>query len=46
LVDHIAELFYNIKKQKPHNMFEDLLNSFFAPSPANNALASDNNALD
>jgi len=46
LVEHIAEIFYNIRKQKPHNMFEDLINSFFAPAPTNNALTSDNNALD
>jgi len=46
LVEHIAEIYYNIKKQKPHNMFEDLINSFFAPPPVDNALTSDNNALD
>jgi len=48
LVDHIAEIFFNIKKQKPHNMFEDLINSIFAPVGDNNALTSesDNNALD
>jgi len=46
LVERIAELYYNIKKQKAHNMFEDLINSFFAPPPANNSLTSDNNALD
>jgi len=46
LVERIAELYYNIKKQKAHNMFEDLLNSFFAPPPTNNSLTSDNNALD
>jgi len=47
LVDHIAEIFFNIKKQKPHNMIEDLINSFFgAPVENTNAITSDNNALD
>lgn len=46
LVENIAEVFYNIKKQKAHNVFEDLINSFFAPAPNDNAITSDNNALD
>ncbi|ORX48970.1 DUF410-domain-containing protein [Piromyces finnis] len=46
LVEHISEIFFNIRKQKPHNMFEDLINSFFGPAPSNNALTSENNALD
>ncbi|KAG4101587.1 DUF410-domain-containing protein [Neocallimastix lanati (nom. inval.)] len=48
LVDNIAEVFFNIKKQKAHNMFEDIINSFFAPVENNNEITfeSDNNALD